>query len=51
MATHAEPERPAPEDEPREPGTLPDEEPGVTPPEPGTLPEDPDFDAPDPERM
>ena len=40
------------ESEPEEPGTMPEEEEGVTPPEPGTLPEEPDVtvaDVPEPE--
>ena len=37
------------EPEPEEPGTMPEEEEGVTPPEPATLPEEPDVTVPEPE--
>ncbi len=41
--------REPPEPEPGEPGTMPEEEEGVTPPEPDTLPEEPDVTVPEPE--
>ena len=37
------------EEEPDEPGTMPEDAPEVTAPEPATLPEEPDVTAPDPE--
>jgi len=40
--------REPPEPEPGEPGTMPEEEEGVTPPEPDTLPEEPDVTVPEP---
>jgi hypothetical protein len=33
--------------EPDEPGTMPEEDEGVTPPEPGVLPEEPDVTVPE----
>ena len=51
MSTHeSDQEREPLEPEPEEPGTMPEEEEGVTPPpEPGMLPEEPDVTVPEPE--
>ena len=51
MSTHEPDQVSEPlEPEPVEPGTMPEEEEGVTPPpEPGTLPEEPDVTVPEPE--
>jgi len=43
------PERPAPEEPPAEPGTMPKQEPGTAP-EPPTMPEEPDRDPSEPAR-